>query len=88
MGAYTAMGNLGSIAGTWIYPANEAPEFREGHYICMGLAIATAILSLSNSLALGAINRYRDEKHGKPVEGASVDVTELGDQSPHFRYFT
>ena len=88
MGLYTAIGNLGSIAGTWVYPADEAPLFRKGHFICMGLTIATAVLSLSNSLVLGAINRYRDKKHGKPLPGASIDVTELADESPHFRFFT
>jgi hypothetical protein len=88
MGLYTAIGNLGSIGGTWIFPANEAPLFREGYFICMGLAFATAIISLSNSLVLGAINRHRDKKHGEPVPGASIDVTELADESPHFRFFT
>ncbi|KUJ07654.1 MFS general substrate transporter [Mollisia scopiformis] len=88
MGVYTAIGNLGSIAGTWVYPANEAPQFQEGHFICMALSLATAMLALSNSLLLGAINRYRDKKHGKPVSGASIDVTELADESPHFRFFT
>jgi MFS transporter, ACS family, DAL5 transporter family protein len=88
MGLYTAIGNLGSIAGTWFYPATDAPQFRKGHFVCMGLAIATAVLSLANSYILGRINKYRDEKFGKPVPGASVDVTELADKSPHFRFIT
>ena len=88
MGLYTAIGNLGSIAGSWVYPSNEAPQFKEGHFICMALAIATAVLSLSNSLVLGAINRRRDKKYGKPFPGASIDVTELADESPHFRFYT
>lgn len=88
MGLYTAIGNLGAIAGTWVYPSNEAPQFKKGHLVCMGLAIATAVLSLGNSLALGMINRHKDKKFGKPVVGASVDVTELADDSPHFRFIT
>lgn len=88
MGLYTSIGNLGSIAGSWIYPSTEAPQFREGHFICMGLTIATAVLSLSNSFVLAAINKHRDRKYGKPVPGASVDVTELADESPQFRFFT
>lgn len=88
MGLYTAIGNLGSIAGTWIYPSTDAPQFQKGHLICMGLAIATAVLALANSLVLAVINRSRDRKYGKPVPGASVDVTELADDSPHFRFFT
>ncbi|KFZ11110.1 hypothetical protein V502_07748 [Pseudogymnoascus sp. VKM F-4520 (FW-2644)] len=88
MGLYTAIGNLGSIAGTRIYPSTDAPQFQKGHFICMGLAIATAVLALANNLVLAAINRSRDKKYGKPVPGASVDVTELADDSPHFRFFT
>lgn len=88
MGIYTALGNLGSIAGTWIYPSTDAPQFRKGHFICMGLAIATAVLSLGNSLVLGFSNRQKDKRFGKPIPGASVDVTELADEAPHFRYIT
>ena len=88
MGLYTALGNCGSIAGTWIYPATEAPQFKEGHFICMALAISTAVLALSNSMVLAAINRNRDKKYGKPIPGVIVDVTELADESPYFRFFT
>lgn len=88
MGLYTALGNLGSIAGTWIYPSIDAPQFRRGHFICMGLAIATAMLALTNSLVLAAINRSRNRKYGEPTPGASVNVTELADNSLYFRFFT
>jgi MFS family permease len=88
LGFYTAIGNLGSIAGSWLFPAIEAPQFRKGHFICMCLAIFTAVLALVNSLVLQRINRSRDERYGKVVPGAVVDVTELGDESPSFRYVT
>jgi len=88
MGLYTAIGNLGSIAGSWFYPSTDGPEFRKGHFICMSLAITTVVLSLANSFVLRAINRYRDEKYGKPILGESVDVTDRADRSPHFRFIT
>jgi sugar phosphate permease len=88
MGLYTSLGNLGSIAGSWLFPATGAPLFRKGHFICMGLAIFTAVLALVNSLVLKSINRSRDEQYGKVIHGAAVDVTELGDESPGFRYIT
>lgn len=88
MGYYTAIGNLGSIAGTFVYPATDAPQFKKGHFICMGLCIATALLSAGNSAVLAWLNRYRDRKYGKPVPGASIDVTELADNSPQFRFMT
>ncbi len=88
MGMYTAIGNLGSIAGTWFYPSTDAPQFRKGHFVCMALALATAILSLSNSYILARLNKQRDRKYGKPAQGVVVDVTELADASPHFRFIT
>jgi MFS family permease len=88
MGLYTAIGNLGSIAGSWFYPTIDGPQFRKGHFICMGLAIVTTLLALANSLVLQRTNKSRDGRYGKPVPGATVDVTELADRSPHFRYIT
>lgn len=88
MGLYTSIGNLGSIAGSFFYPASGAPQFRKGHFVCMGLSIATAVFALANSLVLRAINKHRDKKYGKPTPGAAVDVTELADRSPQFRFVT
>jgi MFS family permease len=87
-GIYTALGNLGSIAGTWFYPSKDAPQFRKGHLICMCLAIATAVFALTNSLLLRAVNNHRDKKYGRPDPSAVVDVTELGDKTPSFRFIT
>jgi predicted MFS family arabinose efflux permease len=88
IGMYTALGNLGSIAGTWFYPSTDAPNFRKGHLICMSLAIATAAFSLINKFALRAANSRKDKKYGKPEAGMSIDVTELADDSPSFRFIT
>ena len=88
MGLYTALGNLGSIAGTFFYPSTDGPLFKKGHFICMGLSIATAVFALANHLVLEAINRRRDKKYGKPVPGVPVDVSELADGAPMFRFIT
>jgi hypothetical protein len=85
-GAYTAMGNFGSIAGSWFYPSTDAPQFIKGHYICMALAFVTAAFSIGNSLLLRAENRRRDRLYGTPEPGQAVNITELADRSPHFRY--
>lgn len=85
-GAYTAMGNLGSIAGSWFYPSTDGPRFIKGHTICMALAFATAVISLGNSYLLYRENIRRDRLYGKPEAGQSVDVSELADKSPHFRF--
>lgn len=86
VGAYTAMGNLGSIAGSWVYPTTDAPQFIKGHLVCMALAFATAVFSTANVLLLRAENKRRDRLHGVPEPGQAVDITELADRAPHFRY--
>lgn len=88
MGLYTALGNLGSIAGTFFYPSTDGPQFKKGHLICMGLSIATALFALANHLVLETINRRRDKKYGKPMPGVPVDVSELADGAPMFRFIT
>ena len=87
MGAFTALGNLGSIAGAYFYPSTEAPLYRRGHYVCFAMALCAAVFALGNSLLLQAINRKRDMEFGT-VEGEAPDVTELADGHPMFRYIT
>lgn len=45
-------------------------------------------LSLANSLCLAALNKRRDRKYGQPAPHAVIDVTELADKSPDFRFIT
>lgn len=68
MGLYTAIGNCGSIAGSWLYPASEGPQFRKGHFICMGLAFFTVALASVNSIVLQKINRPETSVLGNPCE--------------------
>ena len=84
---YTAIGNMGSIAGSFFYPATDAPAYRKGHYLAFGMSLSAAVLALSNSLILRALNRHRDKKYGTPEPGVIVDVTEDADE-PMFRYIT
>ena len=86
VGVYTALGNLGSIGGSYIYNSNQSPQYRQAHLIAMALAFVTAFAAGGNALALYMTNRYRDRKFGKPIEGAAIDVTELADASPHYRF--
>ena len=51
-----------------------------------GTTFVTAGMALSNPLVLGAINRRRDRLYGTLLRGPTVDVSELADKSPHFRF--
>jgi hypothetical protein len=88
MGLYTSLGNLGSIAGSYFYPATEGPQFRKGHWICFGMCIATTVLSLSNHLILKWINKERDRKYGKPHPDMVIDVSDEADRNVMFRFIT
>lgn len=88
LGMYTALGNCGSVAGTYFYPSTEAPQFRKGHYLCFAMSFATAVLAFTNHVILGRINRARDELYGKVREGESVDVSEMADETLEFRFIT
>lgn len=88
MGMYTALGNTGSIAGSFFYPVTDGPIYKKGHWLSFGMSLAALVFSLSNSLILGAVNRYRDRKYGKPVPGLAIDVTENADNLPTYRFIT
>ncbi|CAD6584916.1 MAG: hypothetical protein ASARMPRED_001947 [Alectoria sarmentosa] len=88
LGMYTAIGNCGSVAGTYFYPSTEAPQFHKGHYLCFAMSLATAVLAFTNHWVLGRINKARDERCGKVREGESVDVSEMADESLGFRFIT
>jgi hypothetical protein len=88
MGLYTAIGNCGSIAGSFFYPSTDAPGYRMGHYLSFGMSLTALVFALSNHLALHALNRSRDRKHGKPIAGLALDVTDDADNLPMFRFIT
>ncbi|KAF5855678.1 hypothetical protein ETB97_008613 [Aspergillus alliaceus] len=73
MGYYMALGNLGSIAGLIFLSVDGRTSVQKGPF---------------HFLLLRAINNYRDRKFGKPEAGVAVDVTELADNSPMFRFIT
>ena len=85
---YTAIGNFGSIAGSFFYSPNDAPIYRKGHYLAFGMVLAAMVFSLLNSFLLRAGNRHRDKKYGKPVPGLAIDVTDDADKLPMFRFIT
>ena len=88
MGLYTAIGNMGSISGSFFYPSTDAPIYRKGHYLSFGMSLAALIFAFSNSMILRAVNKHRDRKHGKPVPGVALDVTDDADNLPMFRFIT
>jgi len=88
MGLYTAIGNFGSIAGSYFYPTTDGPLYRTGHYAAFGMSLAAGFIALGNKYALIRVNRYRDGKYGKPEKGAVLDLTDDADNLPEYRFIT
>ncbi|TBU37497.1 MFS general substrate transporter [Dichomitus squalens] len=85
---YMAIGHCGSIMGSHLFPSSEGPLYLKGNAVCCGLMFFCSIVAISISVSTYYIreNRRRDEKYGKPTPGAPVDVSELADEAPNFRY--
>ncbi|OCB89282.1 MFS general substrate transporter [Sanghuangporus baumii] len=100
---FMAIGQCGSVLGSHIYPSDEGPRYIKGFAVTCALEFLAALCSLilsSSFLYLDKLknafsqasyfldNRRRDRLHGRPKPEAKVDVSELADKAPTFRYVT
>ncbi|KAK1252004.1 hypothetical protein MKX08_003191 [Trichoderma sp. CBMAI-0020] len=82
------MGNLGGIAGSNIFLSNEAPHYWTGYGFILGIDCLAFITCLVLRHVLMRINKKRDEMTEEDIREkyGNVDLLELGDRSPYFRY--
>lgn len=82
------MGNLGGIAGSNIFLAQEAPHYWTGYGFILGIDCAAFVTCLILRYALKRINAQRDQMTEEDIREkyGDVDLLELGDRSPYFRY--
>ncbi|KAL7894418.1 major facilitator superfamily domain-containing protein [Trichoderma sp. TUCIM 5745] len=82
------MGNLGGIAGSNIFLAKEAPHYWTGYGFILGIDCLGFITCLTLRYVLMRINKKRDEMTEEDIREkyGNVDLLELGDRSPYFRY--
>lgn len=83
-----AAGNIGSLVGTNIFLAKEAPRYSTGYgtslgFICLGLLTATVL-----EICLKIGNGKKEQKQSEPEATQYTDeqLDRMGDQSPFFRY--
>ena len=86
-GLQIGLGGTGGIITSLIFPAKEAPLYRKGFAVCLGLLVMAAVLLVGFVLGLAAENRKRrrggrDYRLGLPGE----EVGNLGDDHPGFRF--
>ncbi|KAI5479970.1 hypothetical protein MNV49_002260 [Pseudohyphozyma bogoriensis] len=83
------LGQMGGVIGSHIYLAQEAPKYPIGFGVSMGAVFLCGIIgTLIMRFALISINNKRDKISEAEVRAKYTDeeLTELGDQSPLFRY--
>lgn len=81
------IGQVGPILGARIFPAYEEPYYRRGMWICGGLLFLAAVLAQILSFSLRMQNRKRDREGGiVDAKSMPLDVADLGDSHPNYRY--
>ncbi|OAA65554.1 major facilitator superfamily transporter [Niveomyces insectorum RCEF 264] len=80
--------NVGSIGGSYIYIASEAPSYPTGFGCSLGFSLGgmTAVILLS--LAYSRINKRRDALDVDQIrqQYSEEELAKMGDRSPLFRY--
>ncbi|KAL5476956.1 hypothetical protein ACEPAI_3142 [Sanghuangporus weigelae] len=85
---FMAIGQCGSVLGSHVYPSDEGPRYIKGFAVTCALEFLAALCALLLSASYLLDNRRRDRSHGRPKPEAKVDVSELADKAPMFRYVT
>ncbi|KAM0262611.1 hypothetical protein ACHAQJ_001656 [Trichoderma viride] len=82
------MGNLGGIAGSNIFLSQEAPHYWTGYGFILGIDCVAFVTCLILRYTLKRINAKRDQMTEEDIREkyGDVDLLELGDRSPYFRY--
>ena len=81
------IGQVGPILGARIFPTYDEPYYRRGMWICGGLLFFAAVLSQILSFTLRMLNKKRDREGGiVDAKSMPLDVADLGDSHPNYRY--
>ncbi|KAL7932956.1 major facilitator superfamily domain-containing protein [Trichoderma chlorosporum] len=82
------MGNLGGVAGSNIFIAKQAPHYWTGYGFILGVDVVAIVCCLILRFNMKRINAQRDKLTEEEIREkyAGVDLLELGDKSPYFRY--
>jgi len=86
MPLFGAIGQIGSILGSHLYPLTEGPAYSRGFGVSGALMFLAAISALVLSISYRLDNRRRNEEFGEPDLDERVDTSELADKAPGFRY--
>ncbi|OJJ05557.1 hypothetical protein ASPVEDRAFT_174611 [Aspergillus versicolor CBS 583.65] len=82
------LGQCSSLISSTVFPSEHAPFFTTGCAIGCGMSSAIVVLALIMYFALSRENKRKDELYGPVDAHVEVDVSEEGDYTRNFRYFT
>ncbi|KAF2176145.1 MFS general substrate transporter [Zopfia rhizophila CBS 207.26] len=77
-----------SFLSSTLYPKTDAPYYVKGCATGCALTFLVTLLSLGLHFKLQYENRKRDREFGPVEDHEQLDVTQLGDMHPKFRYLT
>jgi hypothetical protein len=92
MALLISIGNLGGICGSNIYLAAQAPKYPTGFGVSLAFCVLGMIAAMVLRREYKRQNRLREEliaREGEEVVKArytDVELLELGDRSPFYRY--
>ncbi|KAK4550032.1 hypothetical protein LTR36_002999 [Oleoguttula mirabilis] len=79
-------GQCSSFLSSAMFPTEDAPYFVTGCAIGCGFTGSIVILAFSLHWRLRYINKQKDRLHGPADPCEQIDVTDLGENHPSFRY--
>ncbi|KAJ8081895.1 hypothetical protein PM082_007741 [Marasmius tenuissimus] len=83
---FMAIGQCGSVLGSHLLPKTEGPRYTKGFAVCCALEFLATLCALILTISYRTDNARRDKEYGVPDPNEKVDVSELADKAPAFRY--
>lgn len=83
---FMAIGQCGSVLGSHIFPSTEGPRYIKGFAISCAMQFLACIVCVGLSISYRLANRRRNLLYGTPDQNEKVELSELADKAPMFRY--
>lgn len=81
------IGQCLSVAASFLFPSHEKPGFRKGCIVNIAFQALGLVLAMAMTAYYRTENRRRDKvEGGRPPKGTPLEVIELHDLAPGFRY--
>jgi hypothetical protein len=92
MALLISVGNLGGIAGSNVYLAQQAPKYQVGFGVCLAISIAAVLMAIVLRFAYAAENQKRKRMLSEQGDDAirneygEQTLLDIGDRNPFFIY--